>query len=357
MASTQRELIQAIGDWGFEELRWRLIRIALMMLIVMVGGTVGYKLIGGPDASWLDCLYMTVITVLTVGYAEVVPGVETPIGRIFTIVLIVGGVAVLGYGLSTVTAVIVEGELLDILERRRMDREIARLNNHYIVCGAGRTGEHIIDELVKTQRPTVVVDVDEERLRYINEIYKVPYVVGDATDEGVLIRAGIERARGLLTALSTDPDNLYVVITARGLNPDIRIVSRAVEPAAYEKLKRAGADAVVDPNHIGGLRMASEMIRPTVVSFLDVMLRDLEETYRIEEVTVQPGSEIAGKRLSDLRLPERTGALVLACKRGDADFQYQPPADTMVEPGTTLVVLGSVESMKKLREMAGIDYA
>ncbi|MCS7253308.1 MAG: potassium channel protein [Armatimonadota bacterium] len=357
MQNSRRSIAHELMESAHEAIRWRLRNLAMLIIGVLLTGTAGYKLIGGEKAGWIDCLYMTVITVLTIGYGEVVHGANTDVGRIFTIVLAICGVAALGYALSTVTALLVEGELASALERRRMMKEIKGLSEHYIVCGAGRTGEHIIEELVKMLHKVVAVDINEERLRYISDAYNVPFVVGDATHEATLLSAGIERAKGLFTALDTDPENLYVVLIARSINPKLRIVARAIDPKAHQRLLQAGADIVVDPNRIGGLQMVSEMIHPTVVSFLEAMMRDPRCTYRFDEVTIADDSEMANKSLRNLHLPERLGVLVLAYRDSEGNLIYQPSPETTLKPGMTLIAYGDVHNLKRLRELAGSKHA
>lgn len=347
----QRDIAYELMESAHRAIRRRLLKVALAVIAVLVIGTIGYKLIGAERAKWIDCLYMTIITVLTIGYGEVVHGASTSLGRLFTTVLAICGVGVLGYAFSTVTALLVEGELAAALKRERMVKEIESLSGHYIICGAGRTGEHIIEELIRMLHKVVAVDINEDRLNYVRSAYGVPYIVGDATHEATLFKAGIERASGLFTALDTDPENLYVVLIARNINPRLRIVARAIDPKAHQRLIQAGADAVVDPNRIGGLRMASEMLHPTVVSFLEAMMRDPKCSYSFDEVVVRDGSEMVGKDLKHLRLPERFGVLVLAYKDRDGNLVFQPSPNMIIEPGIALIVFGEVCNLKKLHEL------
>jgi len=327
--------------------------IGLLLLLVLIFGTTGYRLISAGEASWVDCLYMTVITVTSVGYAEVVDLSNNPVGRIFTVLLIIGGMSVVLYAFGTFVAFLVEGELAEILRRRKMSKDIARLHGHFIVCGAGDTGYHAICELARTRRPFVAIDRDPERLRRLRECEETHFIEGDATEEETLIEAGIERAAGILCALSSDQDNLFVTMTARELNPNLRIVTRAIDLKARDKMLKAGADSVVSPNHIGGLRMVSEMVRPSVVSFLDIMLRDHERALRIEEVPIEQGSELAGKTLSTAPIRDEVDALVLAVRTGDGEsYIFNPTADQQLRPGMILVVMADVDAVQRLREMA-----
>ena len=337
-------------------LRNRLLVGFLALSIVIGGGTLGYWLIG--DGKWAahDCLYMTVITVTTVGYGEVLPDMDTtPDARTFTMVLLVFGTGVLVYFASTITAFIVEGDLKDILSKARLKKRIKRMKDHIIVCGAGSTGRHIVEELIKTLQPVVAIDRNLEVLKEIADAHPkadYAYIVGDATDDDQLNAAGLTAARGVVAALSSDKDNLYVVVSARQINPHIRIIARCAELGHVEKIKRAGADGVVSPNFIGGMRMASEMMRPAVVKFLDEMLRD-QRAMRIEEITVSAGSSLDGKTLRDAEMRERFGMTALAVRAGSgAAWSYNPGPDVRLGAGMVLVVLGSAAQVKELQAAA-----
>jgi voltage-gated potassium channel len=270
---------------------------------------------------------MTIITLSTVGYSEVIPATGTEAGRLFSILLILSGVGVLFYTLTNFSILILEGTIQGVWRRWRMEKEIAKVRNHYIVCGRGRVGEVIVGELVLTRRPTVVIDRDAERVTVFGRELNVPYLVGDATEESILLAAGIGRATGLLAALGNDHDSLFLVITARSLNPNLRIIARGNHPSVVEKMLKAGADEVVLPETAGGLRMVSLMVRPAAVSFLDQMLRQQEVTLRVGEVTIEPSSPLVGKRLVDLRLPQEWDLLVLAYLQENGTWAYNPPAD------------------------------
>jgi voltage-gated potassium channel len=249
--------------------RYRQLVVAFVLLVgvnlVLAGG---YWLINqdrtNPDGSpidFLQCLYMTVISTFTVGYGEVIP-VVTPADRIYTMLVIVLGLGTMGYGVSQMTAFLVEGELRGILERRKMDKQIMAMRDHVVVCGTGDVGAYIIEELLATQRPFVAVDTDEEQLRRLSDGQRFPYVAGDATDEEVLARAGIKAAAGVVCALEGDSDNLVLAMTCRMNNPKIRIVAKCQDVKLSQRIKNAGADAVVSPQFIGGMRLVSELVRP-----------------------------------------------------------------------------------------------
>lgn len=333
-------------------------RVGLALLAVLgtvAGGVVGYWLIGGGKWKLFDCLYMTIITLTTVGYGEVLPLETTTMGRPFTIALLMAGVLSVGYFVSSATAFLVEGELSGLRWRKRMQKELAKLENHVIVCGAGSTGLHAIRELAAVGADFVVVEHNEDLAKRIHKEFGGVAVVGDATHDDTLLQAGIERARGIIAALSDDKENLFVTLTARTLNGKLRIVAKAVEPKADQKMRRAGADSVVSPNLIGGLRMVSEMLRPEVTSFLDLMLRDKDRTLRIEEIAVPPRSSLLGKRVADADL-QRHELLLLAVKEPPAAggrYSYNPRPDHVIQEGATLIVLGEPEKVRRLSAEAG----
>ncbi|MBE7450291.1 MAG: potassium channel protein [Kofleriaceae bacterium] len=335
--------------------RNRLVVGLVAMTVVILGGATGYWLLGDGRWGWFDCLYMTVITVTTVGYGETLPGIdEMGSARTFTMVLLVFGTGTLVYFASTITAFIVEGELKHVLAAQRLRKRIDRMKDHFVVCGAGTTGRHIVKELVATGRPVLAVDLDEGRLKELLADHpraELAYVVGDATTDDVLEQCHLDDARGLAAALASDKDNLFLVVATRQMNPRCRIIARVAEVDHAERLRRAGADSVVSPNFIGGMRIVSELVRPSVVRFLDQMLRDKQAAMRIEEVTVGDGSPLAGKRLGELAIHRRFGMNVLAVKRGEA-WTYNPGDDHVLEAPTVVVVLGTTEQVKELRVAA-----
>ncbi len=336
----------------FSSIRQRLIIGFCSVVFVLFAGATGYYLLGQGAWSFDDCLYMTAITLSTVGFGEIIDVGSVTGARFYTIVLILSGMGVLVYFGSTLVALVVEGEIKRYFWRKRMVKYIDKLANHIIVCGAGRTGIYVIRELLATKTPLVVIDESEERIKQImeEETGEFPYLVGDASVDRILREAGIHEARGLIAALPDDKDNLFVVISARQLNPRLRIVSRGIEPNIAEKLQRVGADSVVSPNLIGGMRMASEMIRPRVVEFLDLMLRDRKKNMRVEEVTVSTDSRWAGKTLAQADIPSLADVLVVALKNRTGDFQYNPKPEHILQEGTGLIVIGSVDEVARLRK-------
>lgn len=339
------------------DFRTRLVGCSLLLTAVLAIGTIGYYVLGEGQWTLADCLYMTVITLTTVGYGEILPGFhDVEHVRFFTIVLIVVGMGVFLYFASTLASYIIEGDLRRALQGKRMRRRIARLSKHIIVCGAGSTGTHVIKELMATHTPMVAIDVNEG---YLHDLARQHgdaflYVLGDATDDNVLKEAGLERATGLVSALANDKDNLYLVVTARLQHPDpqdFRIVARGAELRVLAKLERAGANSVVSPNFIGGMRLASEMIRPTVVKFLDDMLHDHQGT-RLEDILIPDSSPVSGQTLRRLDLRASANVSVLAIKEpGQQRYVYNPSAECTLSPGMTLVVLGSNQDVDNVRKL------
>lgn len=341
---------------GSEEgaVRNRLAFAGFSLVLIFTLGSLGYYAIGQGRWSLEDCVYMVLITVTSVGYAEVLPVSQTGEGRLFTMGLLVLGMGVSFYFLSSLTAFIIEGDLREVLWRRRMERRLKGLSGHYIICGGGRTGKHVTEELLHDQADLVVVERDEADLdRMMREFGdRIIAMVGDATEDGVLKEAGVERAKGLVSTLPLDQDNLFVALSARQLNPKLRIVSRASAENVAPKLKQAGSDAVVSPVDIGGRRLAHELLRPNVVGFLDVMSRDITRKLDIEEMKLPPDSPLHGRTLANSGIRKVTNALVLAVFDGE-DVTYNPPPDLELRGNMTLVVLGERDEIERLRTHAG----
>jgi voltage-gated potassium channel len=309
-------------------------------------GTLGYYIL---EEGWtlLDALYMTMITLTTVGYGET--HTLSPNGRIFTIVLLVFSMTTLGYAISTIASFVIEGQLNTLIRGRKMDRKIANLQNHIILCGGGRTGKHIAGEFHKTRTPFVIIEQDIHVLDHISHIQSIPHLLDDATEDETLINAGIDRAIGLVAALGDDKDNVFIVLSARSLNPGLRIVARCNEEENEEKLRKAGANEIVSPNSIGGLRMASIMIRPTVVGFLDEMMRVTGETLRFEEVHVSQIPGLENQSLAQADIGKRTGLLVVAIRSFGNALQFNPGGKTVLRQGDVLIVLGTREQIAHMR--------
>ncbi|MEI7903975.1 MAG: potassium channel protein [Candidatus Firestonebacteria bacterium] len=319
-------------------------RLILALFCVFAAGVLGYMIIEGWN--FLDSIYMTVITLATVGYGETQPLHSS--GRIFTIFLILGGMTVVSYGVLTLTSLIAEGELQRLLRRGKMDKEISKLKDHFIVCGVGELGRHIVEELKNTKRQFVIIDRDAEKVKRLAG-EDVLYIEGDATQDATLQQAGVERAGGVYCCLKDDKENLFAVLTARELNPKTRIITKCIEDESEQKFYRAGADKTISTIRIGGLRMASEMMRPTVASFLDLMLRD-KKNIRFEEVLIRADSKVAGKTLAETGLHDKTGAMVVAMKDCKGEYIYNPKGSTLVPAESVLIVLGDVDQVRALSE-------
>jgi voltage-gated potassium channel len=328
------------------EVRRKLGWSGLGLVSILTTGTVGYKIIGGPSASLVDCFYMTFITVATIGYAEVVDLSHSPGGRLFTTFVSLAGIGTMTYLIMTLTAFVVEGQINTAFRRRKMERVIERFRDHFVVCGVEGTALHILNELRATNRPFVVVDPDRAMLERIAATYaNVAFIEGDGTDNETLQLAGINQAKGLFAVTADDNQNLVVCLTAKQLNPKVRVVVSCQELRNADKMRKAGADSVVSPTYIGGLRMASEMIRPTVVSFLDTMMSRKEEPLRVEEVVVPDG--LAPRSVADLDLGRFRRSLLLAVK-SKAGWSYNPARDAVVSAGEALVIMTTPDERQQI---------
>jgi voltage-gated potassium channel len=322
----------------------RRIQLALgLVLAVIVAGSIGYAVLG---FGLLDAVYQTVTTITTVGFREIHPLDEA--GKIFTIVLILAGTGTALYAFSVVLETLVEGHLRRHFERRRMERNIARMTGHTIVCGWGRVGRAVGSYLSGQGSDVVVVDLDPGR---VGEV-PFPALIGDVTDDEVLRTAGVMRARALVTAINTDAENVYVTLSARALRPDLVIVARARTEESESKLLRAGATRVVNPQRIGGQRIAAAALQPNVVEFLDVVMHDGSLEFRLEEVLIRPGSRLAGRTLREAGVGDSTGALVLALRDADGQFAANPPAETPLDVGHVLIAIGTQQQLAALRRAA-----
>ncbi|HET7711330.1 MAG TPA: potassium channel family protein [Thermoanaerobaculia bacterium] len=335
--------------------RYRPLVIAtILMFITFTIGVFGYLIIGGEEHGLIDAVYMTAITLTTVGFGEIIDMSRNPAGRLFTIALLFLGVGTFVYFFSALTAFIVEGNLEHLFWRRKMQKDIRSLDGHYVVCGGGFTGEHIVGELLATDRPFVLIESREERVRFLQMHFEAnfPAIIGDATHDETLKEAGVERASGLFAAISSDKDNLIITISARLLNPKLRIICRSIDESVDRKMRTAGADVVVSPNLIGGLRMTAEMVRPTVVSFLDLMLRDREKRLRVEESTISASSSLAGLTAGEFRKRAPEDLLLLAIRSAAGEWVYNPRDAVPLQPETTLIYIGSPEVREQISRMA-----
>lgn len=315
-----------------------------ILAIIIIAGVVGYAIIEGW--SFIDSLYMTVITITTVGYAEVHPLSNT--GRIFSIFLIVGGVSGALYVLSGMVGYIIEGHLGATLGRRRMQTSIAKLKEHFILCGFGRVGQEIARTLVEEGVPFVVIDKDRDSIASAEKDGYL-HILADATSDEVLKEAGIERARGLISAVGSDSDNVFITLSARGLHPELFIETRAASNEAEAKLKKAGADRVISPYSIGARRMAELALRPAVVDFIDTVIRRRGQELQMENITVNRDSALVGVTVEETR--RRTKAAILAISKKGGKLLTNPPEGEVINGGDRLIALGTREQLSALEEI------
>ncbi len=324
---------------------WRRAQVSgVALLAILVAGTVAYSILG---LGFIDALYQTITTISTVGFREY--GEPTTAWKITTMVVILVGVGAALYTLGAVLEALVEGRLGDGRSRRRMERRVAAMENHTIICGWGRVGRAIYASLAGNGDDVVVIDVDPERAATAGD----SVVAGDATDDEVLRRAGIERARCLVVALVNDADNVYVTLSARALRPDLLIVARARNEAAVAKLLQAGANRVVNPQQIGGARMAALATQPAVADFLDVVMHDGSLEFRLAEAEVAGGSRFVGRTVQDAQIRDDTGALVLAVREPDGSFVTNPSPSHTLQAGQVLIAIGTAAQVASLQSAAG----
>ncbi len=321
---------------------------ALTLLAALIAtGVAGYMLLAG--ASFLDALYMTVTTLSTVGYREVVP--LDRVGQVFTMLLIICGLGIVFYGTSLVAGDVIEGRLRLVLGRRRVQKQIEQLSGHYIVCGYGRMGRIVCKELAAKPVPFVVVERDPTSVRAVQDDGHL-YVDGDATEDETLTRVGIARARGLVTALPRDSDNVYVVLSARQMNPALLIVARAEDERSEPKLIQAGATRVVSPYVIGGSRMAGALLRPAVLDVVDLATHYRSMELKIEELPVVANRFPTGATLASAGLCEE-GVIVIAIKKASGEMLFNPKSEVLVEAGDRLVIMGQASTLTELERRLG----
>jgi len=325
----------------------KIVLLLSLIAAIFAFGTIGYMIVEGAD--FLSALYMTAITLASVGYREAVPLHSA--GQVFTIVLISLGIGTITFSIYTIGAIVVEGQIRNVLGRQQVERQIRTLKDHYIICGFGRMGRVLAQQLANEKVPFVIVEKDEEKLQLL-AVSEHLYVTGDATSEEALEAANIKKARGLVSAVSTDADNLFVTLTARGMNPDLFILARSFDDRSEGKLLLAGANRVVDPYRLGGMRLAHAILRPAVVEFVELATHRMHLELELEEVRIGPGSDLIGQNLRDSHLRSRFGVMVVAIKRADGTMVFAPsPEETFVE-GDTLITIGRQEDQVGLEEAA-----
>jgi voltage-gated potassium channel len=319
--------------------------IVLALAAVMLVGMAGFHVIEGWP--WFDGFYMVLTTLTTIGYQEVHP--LSPAGRVFNVFVIVAGVSLAFLAIGALTQALLEFELRSFFGRRKMERSIGRLTDHYIICGAGRVGRSAARELARRPVPFVIVEQNEAKAARCSEEWLV--MVGDATQEQTLRQAQIGRARGLVAATTTDATNLYIVLTARGLNPNLKIIARASEEDAEKHLLTAGADSIVSPYLFAGHRIAQTFLRPHVVSFLDTATTHLGMDLEIGEIVVGHNSKFAGKTVESSRIRQDRGVIILAIKRAEK-MHFNPAPDDAIESGDCLIAMGEPSQLRQLEELA-----
>jgi len=319
--------------------------IGIALACVVAGGTAGFHFIEGWP--WFDGFYMVVTTLTTIGYQEVHP--LSHAGRVFNVLVIVAGVSLALVAVGAITQALLEFELQSFFGRRKMERDISRLSDHYIICGAGRVGRSAARELARRPVPFVIIEQNEAKaVRYRGEWLMM---IGDATQDQTLRDARVERALGLVAATTTDATNLYIVLTARGLNPNLKIIARASEEDAEKHLRTAGADSVVSPYLFAGQRIAQSFLRPNVVSFLDTATTHLGMDLEIDEIVVPRDSPFAGKTIESSRIRQDSGVIILAIRR-ERGMRFNPSSDDRIEPGDCLIAMGEPSQLTHLEQMA-----
>ena len=328
----------------------RIIVAGTLFLCVIFLGTIGYHVLGGPEYTWMDALYMTVITVSTIGYGEVIDLSNNTPARFFTMALAMVGIGLMTYVASTTIASVVEGKMNESYRRKKMEIELSKLEGHYIVCGLGRLGREIVNELRVTKRQCVMIDIDQATLQDANEAFgfQFHFLRGDATEDDVLLLAGIERCAGIFACTSDDNRNLVISLSAKHLNPDIRVVARCEDPRQIRKMNKAGADTVVSPTYFGGLKMVTDMVRPSVSSLMESLMRDAEQTIRIE--TIDVNSSWHNSKLEDLHMEQFKQSIVIALCQGD-DFDFNPTPDKRIGADSTLVVMTTPLERKSIEQV------
>jgi voltage-gated potassium channel len=315
--------------------------VALILIIILIG-TVGFHFI--ENLSFLDSLYMTIITIFTVGFREVNEPL-TPLGQVFTIFVILGGVGTAVFVFSKIMELVYEGTINKIWRRKKMDKKIKGLKDHYIICGHGRMGHIVRERLEEENLPFVIIDSDEEKLESIKENQSCLWIEGDATQEDVLLQAGIKKAKALAALLPSDADNLYLVLTVKLIHPSLFVLSKALDEEAEKKILQIGANKVVSPYKVSGLKIAQGLIRPTLVDFMDLIIRRSELSLSVEEFVVRKDSKIIGKDIAECDIRRRANVIVVAIKKPGRDIEFNPSPKIKIEIGDILLVLGNREDI------------
>lgn len=320
--------------------------VLLILLMIMIGVT-GFHLIEGWP--FLDCLYMTIITISTVGFKEVRD--LSPQGQIFTIFIVLGGVGTVIFAFTKIAEVVFEGGVNEFWRRRKMEKKLQNLKNHYIICGYGRMGKIVSERLAEENSPFVVIENNENKIKEIQKNNTYLFIRGDATQEEVLVRAGIKNARALAALLPSDADNLYLVLTVKLISPSLFVLSKAMDEEAERKILQIGANKVVSPYKLSGLKIAQGLIRPTLVDFVDLIIRRKELSLYMEELVVKKESGIVERTLIECDLRRKANVIVVAVKRPGEEIDFNPSPNYTFETGDTLLVLGNEEAIKKFEKL------
>jgi voltage-gated potassium channel len=322
-----------------------------LLLTIIFTGTIFYHF--HESARWLDAFYMTVITVATVGFGEIVP--LSDIGRVFTAFLILGSFGIFAYAVSSITKFVIDGEFNIIQKNRKLKAELEKLSQHVIICGYGRNGKQAASVLKKFDQRFVVIEQKKELTDTMNHDYKHLVITGDSTHDDVLIKAGIQNAKALITTLPIDADNLFIVLTARSLNPTLTIISRASEDGTDKKLRIAGANNVIMPDKIGGAHMAELVMKPDVIEFIDFITGQGGDAINLEEFTFESLPEhLQNKSIKELEIRNKSGANIIGFKTADGQYTVNPSPDTVMIPHAKLFVLGTPEQIKNLKLIFGM---
>ena len=321
--------------------------IVLFLSLISIG-VIGFHII--EDLSFLDSLYMTVITVFTVGFREIKEPLS-PIGQVFTIFIILGGVGSVMYAFTKIAEFVYEGTINKIWRRKKMEKKIQSLKDHYIICGHGRLGQIVRERFEEEKLPFVVIDNKEECLADIRENQKCLYIEGDATHEEVLIKAGIKRAKALAALLPTDADNLYLVMTVKLINPSLFVLSKVMDDEAERKISQIGANKVVNPYKLSGLRIAQGLIRPTLIEFMDLIIRRSELSLSMEEFVVKKESTLTNKTIAQSEVRSRANVIVVAVKKPREDIVFNPSSEMTIEVGDTLLLLGNLGDINRFEHI------
>ncbi|MEW6327889.1 MAG: potassium channel protein [Thermodesulfobacteriota bacterium] len=328
----------------------RNILIGITILIFVIAfGTSGYMFFEKWD--FLDALYMTIITLTTVGYGEVRPLSSS--GRVFTICLLIMGVGFVFYMFGTITQIMVEGQFRKLLGRRKLEKQLAALKDHYIICGYGRIGQIISREIAKKPLPLVIIERSPDLIKTIEEQGHL-FIEGDATQEDTLLKANIQKAKGLVATVSSDADNVYIILTARSLNPGLYIMARVVDEKAERNLLQAGANRVISPYHIGARKMAQAILRPAVTDFIELAVHRGGIELQIEEIPVRAPSRITDVPLKESGIRQELGLIIIAIQRASGEMLYNPPPGARIQVGDILIAMGAPESLGKLEKMVGV---